>query len=278
LDRGPHERDSLRKVLDRSATALSQGARQALAVVGVLAPVSFAREAVAATLGIALRQAGRGLGELVDYSLVHRLDQRYQISHVLVHKYASQHVAPPPEALGRLAGYFAGLVEAQTAQSLAGYAVLDAELPHLLVTLDACAAEGLRQESIDLVANLHEYLDLQGHSVERVIVLGHALAAAQQLGQRQNEGAILGNLGLAYAALGDARRAIEYYEQALVISREIGDRRGEGSRVANLGMARARSNDLDSARRLWQEALAIFQTIESPHAATVQHWLAQLPE
>ena len=36
-------------------------------------------------------------------------------------------------------------------------------------------------------------------------------------------------LGLAYAALGDVRRAIENYEQALVISREIGDRRGEGN-------------------------------------------------
>ena len=29
--------------------------------------------------------------------------------------------------------------------------------------------------------------------------------------------------------MGDARRAIGYYEQALVIAREIGDRRGEGT-------------------------------------------------
>jgi tetratricopeptide (TPR) repeat protein len=47
----------------------------------------------------------------------------------------------------------------------------------------------------------------------------------------------LGNLGNAYAALGDARKAIEFYEQALAIAREIGDRRNEGAWLGNLGLA-----------------------------------------
>ena len=37
-----------------------------------------------------------------------------------------------------------------------------------------------------------------------------------------------GNLGNAYAALGDPRKAIGYYDPALKIARKIGDRRGEG--------------------------------------------------
>jgi hypothetical protein len=52
--------------------------------------------------------------------------------------------------------------------------------------------------------------------------------AGRRLRDRSAEGVHLGNLGLAYAALGENRRAIQHHEQALVISREIGDRQGEG--------------------------------------------------
>ena len=52
-------------------------------------------------------------------------------------------------------------------------------------------------------------------------------------------GRLLGTLGLAYAALGQAERAIGFYEQALAIAREIGDRRGEVAELGNLGNAYA---------------------------------------
>ena len=54
------------------------------------------------------------------------------------------------------------------------------------------------------------------------------LKISREIGDRCGEGAILGNLGLAYNHLGESRKAIEYYEQALEIAREIGDRHGEG--------------------------------------------------
>ena len=41
---------------------------------------------------------------------------------------------------------------------------------------------------------------------------------------------------MAYADLGELRRAIEFYEQGLVIEREIGDRRGEGNGWATWAM------------------------------------------
>ena len=66
-----------------------------------------------------------------------------------------------------------------------------------------------------------------------------ALVISREIGDRRGEGTALGNLGIAYADLGEVRRAIEYYEQALVISREIGDRRGEGEPLGNLGNAYA---------------------------------------
>ena len=40
------------------------------------------------------------------------------------------------------------------------------------------------------------------------------LAIEREIGDRQGEGAALGNLGIAYADLGQVERAIGFYEQA----------------------------------------------------------------
>ena len=71
-----------------------------------------------------------------------------------------------------------------------------------------------------------------------------ALAIAREIGDRRGEGTDLGNLGNAYADLGQVRRAIEYYEQALAIAREIGDRRGEGNTLGNLGLLLKQQGDV----------------------------------
>lgn len=62
----------------------------------------------------------------------------------------------------------------------------------------------------------------------------------------------LGNLGIAYADLGETRRAIEHYEQQLAITHEIGDRRGEGIASWNLGEAYEKLGEFDRAAKLMQ--------------------------
>ena len=47
----------------------------------------------------------------------------------------------------------------------------------------------------------------------------------------------MGNLGNAYADLGETHRAIELLEQYLTEAREIGDRRGQGNALSFLGIA-----------------------------------------
>ena len=76
--------------------------------------------------------------------------------------------------------------------------------------------------------------------------LDDAVAACRALGDRRGEGNALGNLGIAWADLGETRKAIEFYEQLLAIAREIGDRRGEGNALGNLGIAWA---DLGEPRK-----------------------------
>ena len=52
----------------------------------------------------------------------------------------------------------------------------------------------------------------------------------------------LGNLGVAWATLGNTGKAIEYYEQRLVIAKETGDQRAEGSAWGNLADLADRSS------------------------------------
>ncbi|MGQ0604367.1 MAG: tetratricopeptide repeat protein, partial [Anaerolineales bacterium] len=84
----------------------------------------------------------------------------------------------------------------------------------------------------------------------------------------------LGNLGLAHAALGDARTAIEFYEQQLVIAREIGDRSGEGNALGNMALALNSLGERERAIAHAEAALKIFEAIESPYAEQVRKQLA----
>jgi tetratricopeptide (TPR) repeat protein len=102
-----------------------------------------------------------------------------------------------------------------------------------------------------------------------------ALTIDRAIGDRRGEGAALGNLGNAYAALGEPRRAIEYYEQRLTIAREIGDRRGEGNALWNTSLALRTLNEPETALAMAREALRIFEEIEHPGAAMVRQAVAE---
>jgi len=87
------------------------------------------------------------------------------------------------------------------------------------------------------------------------------LKVAREIGDRHGEGAALGNLGNVYAALSEPRRAIELYEQVLVIDREIGDRRGESSTLVNTGNAYYSLGEPRRAIEYHEQALPIFREI-----------------
>jgi tetratricopeptide (TPR) repeat protein len=104
-------------------------------------------------------------------------------------------------------------------------------------------------------------LDLHLPPRQKIPILEAALDAARRLGDKGDEGNDLGNLGLAYADLGDARKAIEFHEQQLVIVREIGDRRGEGNDLGNLGLAYADLGDARKAIEFHEQQLVIVREI-----------------
>ena len=80
-------------------------------------------------------------------------------------------------------------------------------------------------------------LAIRLHRRERVDWLEAQLSASARLGNRRIECAALGNLGNAWADLGEPRRTIEHGEQALAIARELGDRGSEGAGLTSLAKA-----------------------------------------
>ena len=63
---------------------------------------------------------------------------------------------------------------------------------------------------------------------------------------------------------GRARRAIEYYEQQLAIAREIGDRRGEGIALNNIGMPTTCLGIFSEPSPVAMQVLAISREIGDP--------------
>jgi tetratricopeptide (TPR) repeat protein len=118
-------------------------------------------------------------------------------------------------------------------------------------------------------------LDLRQHPREHIRWLEAALVAARRLRNRIHEEVHLGNLSLAYADLGETRRAIEYHEQYLAIAREIGDHRGEGNALWNMSLALDKLGDRARAIAHAEATLKIFEQIEDPNAAKVRRQLAR---
>jgi tetratricopeptide (TPR) repeat protein/transcriptional regulator with XRE-family HTH domain len=100
-----------------------------------------------------------------------------------------------------------------------------------------------------------------GDTRKAITLFEQHLAISREIGDRQGEGAALGNLGNAWALLGDTRKAITFQEQHLAISREIGDRRGEGTVLGNLGQAWADLGDTRKAITFHEQSLVIKREI-----------------
>jgi len=111
------------------------------------------------------------------------------------------------------------------------------------------------------VGNLGSAYASMGQVQKAISCYEQALAIAREEKDRQGEGTWLGNLGICYACLGQTARAIEYFEQALAISRETGDRQGEGTDLGNLGICYDCLGQTARAIEYYEWALAIRREI-----------------
>jgi tetratricopeptide (TPR) repeat protein len=211
------------------------------------------------------------LARLVRRSLLEREGDRYRL-HDLAAEYAVERLRETDtEFATRLshARHYAAVGASAQTQYLAGdvgggLALFDQERGDLEAAFRWLAGQQAPETYrvlIELVHSVAYTSSLRLHSQERIAWLEAQRDAARRGGELRREGSALGNLGLAYWELGDARRAIEFHEQALVVLREFGNRHGEGNALCNLGLAYADLGDARRAIEFYEQSLVICREI-----------------
>jgi tetratricopeptide (TPR) repeat protein len=225
----------------------------------------------------------RRLSELVRWSLVEYQmpsqegDGRYHL-HDLVRLFAAGRLAEKGGEAGRNdaqqrhAEYFRDVLSSanelyENGDALAGLKIFDLERMNIEAAW-AWAKRNLAHNNTaasicNAILDRPYLLDLRQHPQERISGMEAALLAARKLNDRSMEGVHLGNMGNAYADLGDARKAIEYYEQALAIAREIEDRRNEGAWLGNMGNAYNSLGDARKAIEYHEQSLTMAREIRN---------------
>jgi tetratricopeptide (TPR) repeat protein/transcriptional regulator with XRE-family HTH domain len=121
------------------------------------------------------------------------------------------------------------------------------------------AARRLSDRHIEAKAliNLGSLYEILGDARRAISYYEQALTLAQEIGDRLIESYVLTGQGGVYLSLGATGRALSYFAQTLILAQESGDRRSEGEARDNLGCAYAHLGEPARALAYFEQALAI---------------------
>lgn len=256
LDHGRRREESVPVLLDKSLDQVGARAREALMVVGLLAPVPLGQAAAAAALGMSKNKVRRPLTRLVDYGLLERAGGGYQVSHTLVHIYAQIRLVAADDVLVRLGEYFESYIIQQKTISLAAFLKLENVRQHISTLIRQAGARGLWDVVVRLSIAINPYLHTRGFLYERIRILEAGLMASRRVAHLPYEIVFLGELGDAYVDSGHLVQARTFYEQALVTARQIENRQGEIMALSSLGNVCRNLLHLEAAEKYYITAIA----------------------
>ncbi len=154
-------------------------------------------------------------------------------------------------------------------RTLEGLRVFDSAWPHLQearTRMKTCGDRTAARWLSDLSRKMAPVLGQRLPPQQRIPVLEGAVTAATQIGDRRSQASHLGNLGLAYADMGEPQRAVAFHQQALIIAARLRDRRAEGTQLSYLGYAYLHLGEPEQAIDCYQKALEIHQTMGDKRA------------
>jgi tetratricopeptide (TPR) repeat protein len=260
------EADAVRAVFAWSYRALTQDVARMFRLLGVHAGPDFSAGAAAALAGVHADHGRRLLDQLVRCHLVEqRGEDRFQF-HDLLRAYAIDQLRHQESEQGRTDALLreldwyvrSGLNASTAAQSIVAIPIhdlppidrepqtftsrneavgwYDRERPSILAAALAATRAGLYEKVWQLAAATYPVAYVLRASFDDSLALGRlGLDAAVEVGARQAEAAILGNLGVTCNMSNRQDEAEAYHLRSLQVSREIGDAEQETRNTNALG-------------------------------------------
>jgi tetratricopeptide (TPR) repeat protein len=284
---------NVEKSLWQSYRGLEADQQRRFRLLGVLAREgSFDLKLAAALWGETEAAADLPMEALLDADLVQTATEgRYQ-QHRLLHAYARALLHREGEyeaAFGRYADWVIAFSQQFDELPPEQWSVLELDLPHVHEVGDGLVERtagdaSTWQRSLDFAYSITRYL-AHRRQVRRLDWLEMGLNAARHLATqhpdeidsyRRRESLFLNELGGAWSALGEKRKALEFYEQALPLRRAVGDRGGEAVTCYNMGMIYHQLGDLDQAIAYVERCVELDIQVEHPDLESDRRTLEQL--
>ena len=260
LNQGNRKIESVPILLHKSFSQISINSVEILSITGLLAFDSFSSDLIVSVLP-EIKNIKRSLNELVNFGILNRSKDRFQISHALIHTYVRHNNKLTKEMIKKVSEYFNSFTRKHSKNGTRGYTKIDQELVHIMKILTECKKMMIWESAIKLVWSVNMYLNMKGLFTELNISLRIGIEAAQKLNNRRDEAALIGNIGCNFYSYGLIDKAIEHYVQALSINKEIGNKHGETIWLSNIGLAYLKLGKIDKSIEFYEKSLSISKKI-----------------
>jgi len=285
------DRTDVRTVLAWSYCQLRPDTAEAFALTGLHPGQDFDILAAAALTGTTAARVRTMLSQLVRGSLLQAIGSGRYGMHDLLRAYAREQAGARDtgsgyrHALTRLFDYYLAAAAAAmdvlfpaeahlrprtsaadaVLPAMPGHkearAWLDGERANLVSAVAYCAAHGWPGHATGLADTLFRYLISGSHLTEAETIYGHALQAAQGVGDLAAEARALSGLGSCAVEKGRFGDAAGHYQAALERYRQCGDRDGQARVLHNLGVTAHQLHNYQSAAGYYREAIAAFRVV-----------------